>query len=51
MSTCQLVMVHVKAEEAEQAIQKAVASIKDRTYQGINYVARELNISKGTLHQ
>jgi len=42
---------NVKAEEAEKAIQKAIAGVKDRTYRRIDQAAKELGVSKATLHR
>ena len=43
--------INVKAEEAEKAIQKAIAGIKDGIYRSIDYAAKELKVSKATLHR
>jgi transcriptional regulator with PAS, ATPase and Fis domain len=43
--------INVKAEEREKAIEKAIAGVKDRTYRSINQAAKELEVSKATLHQ
>jgi len=43
--------INEKAEEAEKAIQKAITGIKDRTYRSIDHVAKELGVSKATLHR
>ena len=51
---CTIVMVcpiNVKAEEAEKVIQKAIAGIKDGTYWSIDHAAKELGVSKATLHR
>ena len=51
---CTIVMVHlinVKAEETEKAIQKAIVGIKNGTYRSIDRAAKELGVSKATLHQ
>jgi len=43
--------INVKAEEREKAIEKAIAGVKDRTSQSINQAAKELGVSKATLHR
>lgn len=43
--------INVKAEEAEKAIQKAIARVKDGTYRSIDHAAKELGVSKATLHR
>ena len=43
--------INAKAEEAEKAIQKAIAGIKNKTYRSLNQAAQELGVSKGTLHR
>ena len=37
--------INEKAEEAENAIQKAIAVIKDRTYRSIDHAATEVGVS------
>ena len=43
--------INEKAEDAEKAIQKAIAGIKDRTYRSIDHAAQEVGVSKATLHR
>lgn len=43
--------INVKAEEREKAIQKAIAGVKDRTYRNADHAAKELGVSKTTLHR
>src|SRR5271154_1967767 len=43
--------INVKAEEREKAIQKAIACVKDGTYKSIDQAAKELGVSKATLHR
>jgi predicted site-specific integrase-resolvase len=40
-----------KAEEAEKAMQRAIAGVKDRTYRSIDQAVKELGVSKATLHR
>ena len=43
--------INVKAEEREKAMQKAIASVKNRTYRSIHQAAKELGVSKATLNR
>jgi len=41
--------INVKAEEAEEKIQTALAGIKDGTYTSVYQAAKELGVSRATL--
>ena len=43
-------LINVKTEEREKAMQKAIASVKNKTYNSIDQAAKELGVSKATLN-
>jgi hypothetical protein len=43
--------INVKAEEREKAIKIAIVGVKDGTYKSIDQAAKELGVSKATLHR